>query len=212
MAARRTVLAGLGSLLASPALSVAAIPPVDTGADALAARLRQGGHVLFIRHAITDRRDRDSGVLADRAGQRNIIAAGRAQARRLGAAFRALPVPHGRVLAGPVYRARETAEIAFGAAHVDIKTDLVADDYAAGFDYQRIVAAMRRRLATPPPPGLNTVMVGHRTPLEHYVGALLPDTIMPEGAVAVIMPLGEGGFAWAGSLTTERLAAIAGMP
>jgi phosphohistidine phosphatase SixA len=212
MAARRTVLAGLGSLLASPALSTTTIPPVDAGAEALAARLRQGGHVLFIRHAITDRRDRDSGVLGERAGQRNIIAAGRAQSRRLGAAFRALPVPYGRVLAGPVFRARETAEIAFGPENVDIITDLVADDYASGFDYRAIVTAMRRRLATPPPPGLNTVMVGHRTPLEHYVGALLPDTIMPEGAIALIVPRGEGGFAWAGSLTTERLAAIAGIP
>lgn len=211
MVNRRAVLLGVGSLMAFPAASIASIPAVDTGAEALAAGLRQGGHVLFIRHAITDRRDRDSGVLADRAGQRNIIAAGRAQSRRLGAAFRALPVPHGRVLAGPVFRARETAEIAFGAAEVDIITDLVADDYAAGFDYRAIVATMRRRLATPPPPGLNTVMVGHRTPLEHYVGALLPDTIMPEGAIAVIQPRGEGGFAWAGSLTTERLAAIAGV-
>jgi phosphohistidine phosphatase SixA len=207
---RRAVI--FGGIMLAPGGAAARMPPVDAGADALAAALRQGGHVLFIRHAITDRRDRDSGVLGERVGQRNIIAAGRDQSRRLGAAFRALPVPHGRVLAGPVFRARETAEIAFGAANVDTVTDLVADDYAAGLDYGAIVAAMRRRLATPPPPGLNTVLVGHRTPLEHYVGASLPDTIMPEGAIAVITPRGEGVFGWRGSLTTERLAAIAGVP
>lgn len=196
-------------LLARPA--EAAVPPVDSGAEALAARLRPGGLVLFIRHARTNRADRDSGIVGVRAGQRNITAEGEAQARRLGAAFAALPVPHGRVLAGPVYRARETAEIAFGAANVAIVTDLIADDYAAGLDYGAIVAAMRRRLATPPAPGLNTVLVGHRTPLEHYTATLLPDTIMPEGAIAVIAPLGEAGFRWIGSVTTERLAAIAGV-
>lgn len=208
MLGRRTL---LGVTLASPAVAQPAIPPVDTGAEALAAGLRSGGFVLFIRHGITNRADRDSGRLGPREGQRNIIEAGRAQSRRLGAAFRALPVPHGRVLAGPVWRARDTAEIAFGAENVEIVTDLVADDYASGLDYQAIVEAMRRRLATPPPPGLNTVLVGHRTPLEHYVRAQLPDTIMPEGAIAVIEPLGEAGFRWRGSLTTERLATIAGV-
>lgn len=207
MIRRRTLFA---ATLAAPAAARAAIPPVDTGAEPLAASLRGGGSVLFIRHAITTRTDRDSGVLGPRDGQRNINAAGRAQSRRLGAAFRALPVPHGVVLAGPVWRARDTAEIAFGAANVEIVTDLVADDYASGLDYRAIVAAMRRRLATPPPPGFNTVLVGHRTPLEHYVGAQLSDTIMPEGAIAVFEPLAQDGFRWRGSLTTERLAAIAG--
>ncbi|MCU0983412.1 MAG: histidine phosphatase family protein [Acetobacteraceae bacterium] len=196
-------------LAAGPAK--ASIPPVDSGAAALAARMRAGGLVLYIRHALTNRADRDSGIVGIREGQRNITEAGRAQARRLGAAFRALPVPHGQVLAGPVYRARDTAEFAFGAENVAIVTDLIADDYAAGHDYGAIVAAMRRRLATPPPPGLNTVLVGHRTPLEHYTATLLPDTIMPEGAIAAILPLGEGGFRWLGSVTTERLAGIAGV-
>lgn len=200
----------LAALLAArPA--AASIPAVDAGAEALAGRMRAGGLVLYIRHARTNRADRDSGIVAVRAGQRNITEAGVAQARRLGAAFAALPVPHGRVLAGPVFRARETAEHAFGPANVEIVTDLIADDYAAGHDYGAIVAAMRRRLATPPPPGLNTVLVGHRTPLEHYTRSQLPDTIMPEGAIAVIEPRGEAGFGWLGSLTTERLAAIAGV-
>jgi phosphohistidine phosphatase SixA len=191
--------------------AAASIPAVDAGAEALAERMRTGGLVLYIRHAITNRADRDSGMVGVRAGQRNITEAGRAQARRLGAAFRALPVPHGQVLAGPVYRARDTAELAFGTRNVSVVTDLIADDYAAGHDYGAIVTAMRRRLATAPPQGLNTVLVGHRTPLEHYTATLLPDTIMPEGAIAVILPLGEGGFRWLGSVTTERLAAIAGV-
>jgi phosphohistidine phosphatase SixA len=204
---RRAVLA-LGLTLSLPAR--AAVPPVDAGAAALAARMRSGGLNLFIRHARTNRAHRDSGVVGVREGQRNITAEGQAQSRLLGAAFAALPVPHGRVLAGPVFRARDTAEIAFGAARVDVITDLVADDYAAGLDYGAIVAAMRVRLATPPPPGLNTVMVGHRTPLEHYTRQALPDTIMPEGAIAVIEPRGDG-FHWLGSLTTERLAELAGV-
>jgi hypothetical protein len=67
------------------------------------------------------------------------------------------------------------------------------------------------QLATPPPAGLNTVLVGHRAPLEHDTATLLPDTTMPEGAIAAILPLGEGGFRWLGSVTTEPLAEIAGV-
>jgi phosphohistidine phosphatase SixA len=205
----RRALALAALVAARPA--AASIPAVDAGAEALAGRMRAGGLVLYIRHALTNRADRDSGIVAVREGQRNITAAGVAQARRLGAAFRALPVPHGQVLAGPVFRARETAEHAFGREAVTIVTDLIADDYAAGHDYGAIVTAMRRRLATSPPAGLNTVLVGHRTPLEHYTATQLPDTIMPEGAIAAILPLGEGGFRWLGSVTTERLAEIAGV-
>ncbi len=204
----RRGLIALGLTLALPAR--AEVPPVDAGAEALAARMRSGGLNLYIRHARTNRAHRDSGIVGVREGQRNITAEGQAQSRLLGSAFAALPVPHGRVLAGPVYRARDTAEIAFGAGRVDVITDLIADDYSAGVDYRAIVAAMRIRLASPPPEGLNTVMVGHRTPLEHYTRQALPDTIMPEGAIAVIEPLGEA-FRWLGSLTTERLAALAGV-
>src|SRR5688572_13258295 len=83
------------------------------GAD-LVDRLRKGGLVLFFRHADTRGMPCDRPFRAgDRDGQRNISADGREQSKRIGAALRELRIPFEvPVLAGPVYRARDTAEAA----------------------------------------------------------------------------------------------------
>ena len=93
----------------------------------------------------------DTGRLGDRAGQRNLSPEGIEQARTLGEAFRALEIPLDRILASPVFRARDTAELAFGADEIEVTTDLVADDYAGG-EIRRMLEATDRLLATPPPP------------------------------------------------------------
>ncbi len=84
--------------------------------DALWDALRQGGHVLYIRHSLTTPGVGDpSGFkLADCATQRNLSDEGRAQARRMGEALRARKVPIGEVLSSPWCRCVETAELAFG--------------------------------------------------------------------------------------------------
>jgi hypothetical protein len=47
------------------------------GAASALAALRAGGHVGYMRHAITDRMQVDTGRLGDRAGQRNLSPEGR---------------------------------------------------------------------------------------------------------------------------------------
>jgi phosphohistidine phosphatase SixA len=83
--------------------------------EALWAQLRAGGLVVFIRHA-----DTDPGVgdppgfrLDDCKTQRNLSAAGRAQARRLGAAFQRERVPVAQVFSSEWCRCRDTATLAF---------------------------------------------------------------------------------------------------
>ena len=88
--------------------------------------------VVFLRHAATDYSRVDTGRLNDRSGQRNLSEAGRVQAEELGGAFASLGIEFSRILTSPVYRARDTAEIAFGPGRVEVTTDLVADDYAGG--------------------------------------------------------------------------------
>lgn len=80
--------------------------------------LRQGGHVLYIRHAETTPGigDPPGFKLADCATQRNLSEEGRAQARRMGEALRNRKVPIGEVLSSPWCRCVETAELAFGRA------------------------------------------------------------------------------------------------
>jgi hypothetical protein len=91
--------------LASPASAQA---PAD-GWDAL----RQGGIVLFRHATAPGGGDPPAMRLGDCATQRNLDATGRAEAARIGAAFRARGIAVGRVLASAWCRATETAEIAF---------------------------------------------------------------------------------------------------
>ncbi|KAA2213288.1 histidine phosphatase family protein [Teichococcus oryzae] len=203
---RRRSLATL-LLALSPALATsraaAQLPPRpgEPAAEALLARMRRGGLVLFIRHADTAGEPCDSGFrIGERAGQRNISPAGRQQARDLGASLAALGVPlEAPVLASPVFRARDTAELAFGAGRVRVEDGLIADDYA-GARLEWALAEHRRLLAAPPAPGLNRVLVGHRGPVQMILGDALRGNRLPEAGIAVFEPGGAEGFRLLGLL------------
>ncbi len=85
--------------------------------------------------------------------------------------------------------------------------ELVADDYA-GPQLQFMVESTRRLLQTAPPEGANILLIGHRTPLQMVTGQGFPDSILPEGAMAVFEP-GDGGTELLGTLTAEHLFSIA---
>jgi hypothetical protein len=130
---RRAFLAAL--LAGAPAAAQQRLVPWRTDSaegGALVDALRRGGLVMFFRHADTRGEPCDRSFrLGDRAGQRNIGPEGRAQAARIGQRMRELGIPAGLpVLAGPVFRARDTAELAFGVEHVEVTESLLADDYA----------------------------------------------------------------------------------
>jgi phosphohistidine phosphatase SixA len=173
------------------------------------ALLRAGGLNLYIRHAITDRAQMDTGRRGDRAGQRNLSEAGRRQAIRLGEAFRALHIPVAEVLTSEVFRALDTAELAFGAARVRVERDLIADDYTPG-DAREDARAVSRRLGEPVAGG-NRVMVGHIVPLGMILGRSLAQEEFPEGGLALFRPLG-GRWEHLGMLSAEQLFRAAGLP
>lgn len=172
------------------------------------ALLRAGGLNLYIRHAITDRSQVDTGRRGDRAGQRNLSAAGEAQARALGAAFRRLQIPVAEVLTSEVFRARDTAELAFGAARVRIERDLIADDYTPG-SASEDARAVSRRLAEPVSGG-NRVMVGHIVPLGMILGRGLAQEEFPEGSMGVFRPRGSD-WQHLGFLRAEQFIRAAGL-
>lgn len=193
MAPAPIILAGMTrrSLLALPFLAAPALaqPFAFLDLPAALALLRPGGLNLYLRHAITDRSQADTGRLEDRSGQRNLSPAGIRQARALGEGFRRHGIPVAEVLSSPVFRARDTAELAFGAARVE--RDLVADDYTPG-DAAADARAVSRRLAEPVAGG-NRVMVGHIVPLGLILGRPLAQGEFPEGGFGVFRP---GGARW----------------
>src|SRR5439155_5264443 len=75
--------------------------------------LRKGGYVLFIRHPKTnsDQADTDPLHLDNVKAQRQLSDEGRRQAKALGAAFRALKIPVGRVFVSKFNRAQEAAKL-----------------------------------------------------------------------------------------------------
>lgn len=194
----RRILLALGLLAAAgvPGAAQERLVPVPVehpDGAALVARLREGGMVLFFRHADTRGEPCDRSYrVGDRAGQRNISPLGVEQSRRIGRRLEELGIPVARpVLAGPVYRARDTAEHAFGAAGVTVTDSLLADDYS-GARLSWVLDEHRRLFSTGVPRGVNRVLVGHRTPGIMVAGQAVGGRAFPEGGALVIAPLGSG--------------------
>lgn len=173
----------------------AALEPGSPEGRALVERLRRGGLVMFVRHADTAGQPCDSGFrVGERNGQRNISAAGRRQAAAIGPALAALGVPVALpVLAGPVFRARDTAELAFGTGAVEVVDGLLADDYA-GERLGWVLNEHRRLFSAPVPAGTNRVLVGHRGPVQMILGGRVSGTNLPEAGVLVLEPGNGAGF------------------
>jgi len=199
---RRALVLGV---LASPALAqgFAFIPE-----DQLLALLRAGGLNLYFRHAITDRNQVDTGRRGDRAGQRNLSEAGRVQAMQLGQAMRALNIPVAEVLTSEVFRAKDTAELAFGVERARVQPELIADDYTSGRATDDARAASRL-LARPVPVG-NRVLVGHIVPLGMILGRGLAQQEFPEGSAGVFRPRGSN-WEFLGFFRAEQLIRAAGV-
>ncbi|MFG5380665.1 histidine phosphatase family protein [Yoonia sp. R2-816] len=179
------ILVSLG--LALPTASVAADMPQED----LIAALQEGGHVIYLRHAQTERdyADQVEAVLGDCGTQRVLSAAGWAQAKSIGEAIEALDIPVGDVISSEYCRAWQTADLAFGRFEMTDKLN-----FAPAEDYTDADIAMMRDGVTPlisqvPKTG-NLVIVGHDDPFEATTG-IYPE---PQGVAYVIAPDGDGGF------------------
>ena len=81
----------------------------------LIADLRQGGYVIYLRHAMTATTSEPAvGDFADCSWQRNLSDGGRRQAAAVGSRLSEQKIPVAAIEASPFCRARQTAELAFG--------------------------------------------------------------------------------------------------
>lgn len=95
------------------------------------ALLRDGGHVVLLRHAnAPGSGDPASFDLANCATQRNLSERGRNQARRIGALFAARAAPVEPALSSSYCRCADTARLAFGdrLAAIDERLDFLPGD------------------------------------------------------------------------------------
>jgi len=149
-------------------LPVLAWPQAD---PALLAKLRQGGYVLYLRHASTDFSQNDERMKSfeDCASQRNLTDKGRDEARAIGA-----------VHASPFCRTMETARLAFGRAE---RTDEARGGPANTNDPTRY-EPLRQLMARKPPAGQNAVISSHGNPFYAVFGP----PYLAEGEIAVVEP------------------------
>jgi broad specificity phosphatase PhoE len=162
----------------------------------LVEQLKRGGLVLVLRHAETDqsKQDEDPVDLADCTTQRNLSAAGRAQARTIRKAVERLDLPIGTVLTSRFCRTRETARLAFGRYQVDpalLNTITAVHDAR----WRRQIAAARRLIGTRPPAGKLTVLVTHGIVVTDATGLTLE-----EGETLAFRPLGADRFRLVGRI------------
>lgn len=146
--------------------------PTDTSSPLVAA-LRDGGHVLVLRHTATDSGIDTTDDPTDCERQRNISSNGRADAETIGRALEHLGIPISDVRASPMCRTMDTARLAFGDAEADERLLQSADP-----------AGVRMLLEDATPSG-NSVLVGHQGSILEATGVDLE-----EGEMAVF---GRGG-------------------
>jgi broad specificity phosphatase PhoE len=152
--------------LALPIPSTAAEPPAE-----LLAALQRGGFALLVRHAQTEPGvgDPPGMRLSDCATQRNLSAAGREQARAIGAAVRSRVIPVAAVRSSQWCRCLDTARLAFGD-HAPVSAWPALNSF---FDDRSAEAARTRELraALAAVPGAaNVVWVTHQVNITALTG------------------------------------------
>jgi len=170
-----------------------ALPIAAQDDQSLWALLQQGGQVIVTRHASTEPGigDPPGFRLGDCTTQRNLSAAGREEARRIGEAFRARGIPIGRVLSSRWCRCLETARLAFGAVEPWPSLDSFFDDRSREPEQTR---AVRARLGERSVSG-NLILVTHQVNITALTG------ISPaQGEMVLLTPQGNGAFRVAGRL------------
>jgi hypothetical protein len=179
---RAVVASVLLAAAAAFAQSSAPDPAVALTGAALGRALRDGGHAIYFRHTATDmsRNDADMKSLADCARQRPLSEAGRGDARRIGEAIRALAAAPGDVLASPMCRTMETAQLVFGQAKASEALLLRGSDGS--------YPELARLFSTPVAAGRNRWIVGHGIPFRAIAGP----PHLQEGEAAVLRPDGKG--------------------
>lgn len=171
-------------LLALVACLLAAAPAAAT--EAGWALLREGGHVVLLRHAqVTGTHDSATVDPEDCATQRNLSERGRQQARKIGSLFAARAAPIDRVLSSRYCRAFDTGRIAFRDNAIE-KTESLdpppADEAAAAAQKEAIMELVRGFSGSG-----NVVLITHLENITALTGAGAR-----EGEAVIVAEKGDG--------------------
>ena len=179
----------------SIALLVLLAMPARAADDAVWEALRAPGSIVVLRHSYAPGTfDPPTSRLDDCSTQRNLDEGGRAQATRVGEAFKKNGITVGEVLSSPRCRCMDTARLAFGRAESWMALQGALNDLDLR---RRLLSEMRARIAAhrdgPP-----LVLVTHGSVVTDLTGI---DIRM--GAFAVLRRGADGTHVPAGQLYVE---------
>ncbi len=152
-------------------------------------QLKQGGHVLLIRHGSVDNLSRSTSPDADFdgcEGQYNLTDGGLDQVKQLGNVLRKRKIPIGGVLASPLCRTRDTARIAFGAYCAWTFLEPLPESDLE--DRQQRIAAMSRVIADQKGRD-NLVLITHQSNID-----ALTFEVVDAATIVVVKSDGKDGF------------------
>lgn len=173
--------------------------------DALVSALRQGGHVLVMRHATSPREapDKQTANPDNTKLERQLDAAGRAGATAMGKALRDLKIPIGQVFTSPTYRALETVTFAQLATPSSV-TELGDGGQSMQGVPEAQAAWLRERAGQLPQSG-NTIIVTHMPNISRAFPAWGP---VADGETIVVRPDGKGGTTVVAKVKIEEWAGL----
>jgi phosphohistidine phosphatase SixA len=138
----------------------------------------------------------------NKAGQRQLDAAGKAAAEANGRQLKARAVPIGPVYASPTFRALQTARL-MGFETPEAKSELGdgGASMAVSAAGQAGTAWLKAKAAEAPPIGKDALVITHGPNIVLAFGDGLKD--LGDGEAAVFRPDGKGGFALAGRIKPD---------
>ncbi|MGH7388777.1 MAG: histidine phosphatase family protein [Candidatus Rokuibacteriota bacterium] len=186
---------GLPAMVLSTMVLCAWPAATPQAAESVWDALRAPGAVVVVRHSYAPGTfDPPGARLDDCSTQRNLDEGGRAQAARIGEAFRSNGIEVGTVLSSPRCRCLDTARLAFGRAE---PWGVLQGALREPELRKRLIAATRKRIAEhrggPP-----LVLVTHGSVVTDLAGL---DILM--GEFVVLRPAADGGHAVAGRLYVD---------
>jgi broad specificity phosphatase PhoE len=131
---------------------------------ALVAALKQGGHVIVLRHGATNRDQADTDPLnhGNMTQQRLLSPQGKDVARQMGAALRALGIPLGQIYTSKFQRAIETGMLVSEREVVQSLDITEGGLVVSPLENDRRAAALQKLAGTMPAAGTNTLIVTHK--------------------------------------------------
>jgi phosphohistidine phosphatase SixA len=161
-----------------------ATAPAAQATEAGWALLREGGHVVLLRHAMTGGGAEPANFDIEKcATQRNLSERGKQQARKIGALFAARAAPVERILSSRWCRCLDTARVAFEAEPevFEALDPPKADEAEKAAQMKAITDAVAGFAGSD-----NLVMVTHADVVQALTG------VMPrEGEAVIVQPEGE---------------------